>query len=921
MEISLPKRIQEKLQQDPTADANIVNLSKNVSPYYTLSPCFFPDYTIHGIDHVNAVLDLADHLIPDKTMDCLRPKDMAILVAGIMIHDIGMFITEDGLECILTGDRAGNLVKRLDSQPWRDAWADYCKKIKRCTDRELFRAFGDEEPIESIGTVCNGMRKKDRLVCGEFIRRQHHRLAHEIALNGFMGSEDVDIFRNTDFAQKEKDLIGLLARSHGMSIRDTEPYLKAFYSDARCPRGIRLAYLMVILRIADYLDAGQHRAPKPLEDRQGIDVPISQREWVWNRRICYEDYHWAHDRMSLVIEAEPDTTSLFAKTEKWLHGLQRELDLSWAIIMEYYPRTDIQLSIHRIESNILEDTTRAEMNQEFLIKETRLTANPDLLKLLIQPLYGNDPSFGVRELLQNAVDACTERKHLERDENYRGKVTISIDSADQTITITDNGIGMNEDVLRNYYLSAGSSYRHSDRWMADFTQDREAQIARSGRFGVGVLSIFLLGTSVHVETRHLKDDRGYAFDFTMDHESIDVRRIDCEVGTTQTVKLSDAALDRLGRPKRWCEWYAFKEPEVRYYVDGKEINPLESRTIVPQTDDEDPEWFSYHSPDYESFLWRYDRYDDYAKAYCNGISIKSINEHQLGVDTGMRIETPCISIVDRMARLPIDLSRSTIFEFPDKNGFIVEAYRRLLAKLLLTKWDSSQDSQVLLNYGLDLWMCGRWNPSYIFSKQGFTLNHDTFLTAADIRRLLGFGYYYDTLPPDFYDVQTTIPMAFIPIDNHQIDSEIYHGFMDGGSFSTSTAPCRIWGKKWEFDLARKDLPKYLFATYQEWTTCPGYRRYDREGATEPAPSFVEDYLDVNIFLLAAEYRFDPQKKNPVPDDQNIMLKLLREYLGQDIWIPIKMEERVKKFPKAFQELKYYIDKLQNLPDDAFDAPV
>lgn len=42
--------------------------------------------------------------------------------------------------------------------------------------------------------------------------------------------------------------------------------------------------------------------------------------------------------MSLVIQASPETTSLFAKTEKWLHGLQQELDLSWAIIMEYYPK-------------------------------------------------------------------------------------------------------------------------------------------------------------------------------------------------------------------------------------------------------------------------------------------------------------------------------------------------------------------------------------------------------------------------------------------------------------------------------------------------------------------------------------------------------------------------------------------------------
>jgi HSP90 family molecular chaperone len=36
------------------------------------------------------------------------------------------------------------------------------------------------------------------------------------------------------------------------------------------------------------------------------------------------------------------------------------------------------------------------------------------MELLIKPLYGNNPSIGIRELLQNAVDATKERMNLER---------------------------------------------------------------------------------------------------------------------------------------------------------------------------------------------------------------------------------------------------------------------------------------------------------------------------------------------------------------------------------------------------------------------------------------------------------------------------------------------------------------------------
>ena len=92
------------------------------------------------------------------------------------------------------------------------------------------------------------------------------------------------------------------------------------------------------------------------------------------------------------------------------------------------------------------------MNSRFLTEEVKITANPEITKLMIAPLYGDNPTFGVRELLQNSVDACLERKEKEaKKENpsdYHGLVTISIDSRHDlgndkemdVFTIEDNGI-------------------------------------------------------------------------------------------------------------------------------------------------------------------------------------------------------------------------------------------------------------------------------------------------------------------------------------------------------------------------------------------------------------------------------------------------------------------------------------------------
>lgn len=45
----------------------------------------------------------------------------------------------------------------------------------------------------------------------------------------------------------------------------------------------------------------------------------------------------------------------------------------------------------------------------------------------------------------------------------------------------------------------------------------------------------------------------------------------------------------------------------------------------------------------------------------------------------------------------------------------------------------------------------------------------------------------------------------------------------------------------------------------------------------------------------------------------LFAELLHEYLGDDIWIPFDMAERKKKFPKAFEELKVYMDHIRKYP--------
>jgi len=71
---------------------------------------------------------------------------------------------------------------------------------------------------------------------------------------------------------------------------------------------------------------------------------------------------------------------------------------------------------------------------------------------------------------------------------------------------------MNKDIILNYFLSVGSSYRYSDAWAKKFIdENKKSRIARTGKFGIGVLTSFLIGSTVMIKTRRLGEKLGFQF--------------------------------------------------------------------------------------------------------------------------------------------------------------------------------------------------------------------------------------------------------------------------------------------------------------------------------------------------------------------------------------------------------------------------
>ena len=132
-----------------------------------------------------------------------------------------------------------------------------------------------------------------------------------------------------------------------------------------------------------------------------------------------------------------------------------------------------------------------------------------LLHLIIHSLYSNREIF-LRELISNASDALDKLKYLTvADDAYKSisfdpRIDISFDKDAKTLTIADNGIGMNEvDLIESLGTIARSGTRTFLEKLAD---DAKKDSNLIGQFGVGFYSAFMVADKIEVITRKANED-------------------------------------------------------------------------------------------------------------------------------------------------------------------------------------------------------------------------------------------------------------------------------------------------------------------------------------------------------------------------------------------------------------------------------
>ena len=620
MDIEIPSRFREIIAGNPRLKTATEKSLYEIASLLQVSKLpFFPEYTDHGPRHIYEVLVTAEQLVSSKTWEnaLITPADVAVFVTSVALHDLAMHITEDGFVRLLKFSPPS--LRYFPGRSWRDLWQQFAKEVRSLSVSESLMTYGvsacPNPPDLSLDHSC--WTELQRRVVGEFIRRHHHRLAHEIAAFGLPGASLQVIVLDEGLGEL-RNLSGLVARSHAMNLRDCVDALALIYGDKISPFDCHAAYLMVLLRVADFLQIHPERAPGMRLRVQTLRSPLSRREWKKHSAINYVSWNHA-DPESVYVSAEVLSSESYLDIRKLLNDLQHEIDTCWAVLGEVFGRFGdssldrLGIRLRRVRTN-LEDKAYLESLSFIPMHASFGLGSTELLKLMIAPLYGDRPEIAIRELVQNACDAVIEARYiesqsptLEREGKEGGDVIVRLErrpDGRDVLSVQDSGIGMSPEIVKDYFLKAGASSRTTAEWKSMFeSEEGRPQIIRAGRFGVGALACFLLGDEIEVRTRrlHSTQDSGIQFVATLDAENIELKKSVLSYGTEVSVHLPRQVADSLRNKEGSWDWWCLSFPRVERYIDD---GLLKQRRLIPGAGEVAlSEWRRISCPGYDDVAW------------------------------------------------------------------------------------------------------------------------------------------------------------------------------------------------------------------------------------------------------------------------------------------------------------------------------
>lgn len=485
------KHFDEKAENE--SKVMVENLVKYCAPILDRIIETFPTYTLHNNQHQLNILSLYSELLGPRLKD-LSALETAILILSAFFHDIGMVYSKEERENLQKEDLFSVfLEKNLSAKLLLD-------KIKESNDENS--ELHDE------------------------LAKWYCRWAHAKRVWVYLDQKNDDLLWG-DNNIREK--LGYVCESHDEAarfIKEKDEISIDYW------RGADLKFCAILLRLADILDFDKSRTPESVYIHLGLDQPKSQSAQKsheeWSKHLAsggFDFKDWSKTSgYTLYYKASPDHPAVENDIKQFLDIIENELQECREALRSCSDRwRGFQLPEKIDRTNIL--------SQGYTTGDFKFTLDQkQILHLLMgDKLYQNSNVF-MRELLQNAIDTSRYRVKHEKNngkpeyEVQPIKISSWSDSAGfRWIRIDDYGMGMTLDQIEKYFLKIGNSLYNSDEFKVsklDYAKtDRD--FTPVSRFGIGILSCFMVADEIEVSTKSVYCDRSTTYPIRLSLQGID----------------------------------------------------------------------------------------------------------------------------------------------------------------------------------------------------------------------------------------------------------------------------------------------------------------------------------------------------------------------------------------------------------------
>lgn len=486
--------LNEKCKNDPSGNQVLELIDEAIYYAYQRTKTILinmGEFTLHDGDHLFRVLFLMEKLLSSDILNKLSVPELMLLILSAFFHDIGMAPDEKN---VLSWKKNWDSFPNFDDQSDEDEY----KNFKR------YYFARPEEKLKLEELLVRGNNSGAELIkhylISDYIRTTHADRAVEILEKDWLGRIK---YRDTDFT----------VEFAGICFSHNEDPFSILNLDQNYLCGpeiyANLQLIAVILRLSDILDFDAKRTPSILYSHLFVRHPVSISEWNKHRSI----EAWSINNSVIQFHAKCDHPAIESSIHAFCDLIDKELSACNNIINsinDFNRRKGWEISIKipfNVDRSKIETRKKIDGTPKYLYRETQfnLSKNQVIDLLMGTKLYG-DPEVALRELLQNSIDACLLRGALEQSwgTQYVPEILIrySTENDEDILEIIDNGTGMDQSVIDSYYSKIGSSFYKSPEFF-DLKSQSNAQFTPTSRFGIGILSCFMVADTLEVETRRV----------------------------------------------------------------------------------------------------------------------------------------------------------------------------------------------------------------------------------------------------------------------------------------------------------------------------------------------------------------------------------------------------------------------------------